>query len=116
MPSMPWQTTVTGCSSTAGYNSSQVYIPDWAVRPFNIGIGTIVNSSNVSFQVEHTWDYTGSSTFISSNATWFPNTGITTKSTNTDGNYAYPVSAIRLNVLTGSSSTGTVTVKLIQAG
>ena len=116
MPSMPWQYTVTGPSTQLGYASSGVYVPDWAVRPFNIGIGTIVNSTGVTFSVEHTWDYTGSSTFISSNATWFPNTGITTKSTNTDGNYAYPVSAIRLNVATASSSTGTVTIKLIQAG
>jgi hypothetical protein len=115
MPSMPWQTSVTGNSSTFGYGSSTIYVPDYMIRPFNIGIGTIVNSTAVVFSVEHTWDYTGSSVFISSNATWFPNTGITAKSTNTDGNYAYPVSAIRLNVTSGSS-TGTVTLKLIQAG
>lgn len=116
MPSMPWQVTVTGASTTFGLGSSLCYFPDYMVRPFNIGIGTIVNSSAVTFSVEHTWDYTGSSVFISTAATWFPNTGITAKSTNTDGNYAYPVSAIRLNVATASSSTGTVTMKLIQAG
>lgn len=115
MPSMPWRFTVTGVSSTVGYPSSGVFFPDYYVRPFNIGIGTIVNSTASTFNVEHTFDYTGSSTFISSNATWFPNTGITAKSTNTDGNYAYPVTAIRLNVTTGSA-TGTVQLVAIQAG
>lgn len=112
MPSNPYRITITGLSSTGGYG---FYAPDYAVRPFNIGIGTVVNSTTVTFSVEHTFDYTGSSTFISSNATWFPNSGITGKSTNTDGNYAYPVSAIRLNVTAGSS-TGTVTATFIQAG
>src|SRR4051812_8075441 len=115
MPTMPWRFTVTGLSTTFGFGSSMCLYPDTAIRPFNIGLGTIVNSTTVTFNVEHTFDYTGSSTFISSNATWFPNTGITAKSTNTDGNYAYPVSAIRLNVTAGSS-TGTVQLVAIQAG
>lgn len=115
MPSMPWSVTVTGCSTTFGLGSSLCYFPDYMIRPFNIGLGCIVNSTNVSYNVEHTFDYTGSSAFISSNATWFLNTGVNAKSTNQDGNYAYPVTAIRLNVLSGSSSTGTVTLKLQQA-
>jgi hypothetical protein len=115
MPSMPWSLTVTGNSTTFGLGSSLCFFPDYMIRPFNIGIGTIVNSTAVVFSVEHSFDYTGSSVFISTAATWFPNTGITAKTTNTDGNYAYPVSAIRLNV-SAASSTGTVTLKLIQAG
>lgn len=91
------------------------YIPDTAIRPFNIGIGCIVNSSAIVYTVEHSFDYTGSSTFISSNATWFPNSGITAKTTNTDGNYAYPVSAIRVQSSAGSS-VGTVKMVIIQAG
>jgi hypothetical protein len=114
MPSLPWRFTVTGLSTDFGYPSSGVLVPDIAVRPFNIGLGTIVNSSAVTFSVEHTFDNT-LTTFISSNLTWFPNTGITAKSTNTDGNYAYPVMGIRLNVTAGSS-TGTVTLVAIQAG
>ena len=114
MPSMPWRFTVTGVSSDVGYPSSGVLVPDYYVRPFNIGLGTIVNSSAVVFTVEHTFDDTRS-TFVSSALTWFPNTGITSKSTNTDGNYAYPVTGIRLNVASGSS-TGTVTLVAIQAG
>jgi len=113
MPGKPWRFTVTGISSTVGYPSSGVFVPDYYIRPFNIGIGTICNTGAATFSVEHTFDDT-STTFISSALTWFPNTGITAKSTNTDGNYAYPVTGIRLNVTAGS--TGTIQLVVIQAG
>ncbi len=85
------------------------------ITPFNIGIGCVINSSSVSYNVEHSYDFTGSSVFISSNATWFQNSTISAASSNTTGNYAFPVSAIRLNVTAGSSQ-GTVTMTAIQAG
>jgi len=110
MPSIRYSITQSGSGTTTPY------FPDTMVRPFAIGVGTVVNSSAVFFQVEHSFDYTGSSAFISSNATWFPNSGITGKSCNTDGNYAFPVSAIRLNVSSAAGSSATVTLTLIQAG
>lgn len=122
MPSNPVKLTVTGLSSgaatyAAGYPT---WMPDISVRPFNIGIGAIVNSSNVTYNVEHSFDYLGqfSSNFngwVSSAATWFPNSGITAAASNANGNYAFPVSAIRINVTAGSS-TGMVTAYLNQAG
>lgn len=115
MAGLRWTNTITGASSTFGLGSSLIYVPDIMVTPFNIGVGCVINSTSITFSVEHTFDYTGSSTFISSNATWFPNSGITAKTANTDGNYAFPVSAIRGNVTAGSS-TGTLTITLIQAG
>ena len=113
MPSNPFRITITGVSSTVGYMVP--YFPDTMVRPFNIGIGCTINSTGAVYTVEHSFDYTGSSTFISSNATWFPNSGITGKTTAQDGNYAYPVSAIRVQS-SANSSNGTVTMTLIQAG
>lgn len=110
-----WRNTVTGLSSTFGLGSSLVFFPDVMLTPFNIGVGCVVNSSNVTYNVEHTFDYTGSSTFISTAATWFQNSGISAQSTNKDGNYAFPVTAIRLNVTAGSS-TGTVTMTAVQSG
>lgn len=115
MAGLRWSQTITGQSSTFGLGSSLIYVPDIMMCPFAIGVGCVVNSTAITFTIEHTFDYTGSSTFISSNATWFPNSGITTQSTNKDGNYAFPVSAIRGNVTAGSS-TGTLTLTLIQAG
>ena len=94
----------------------------WRPSPFAIGVGCVVNSSNVTYNVEHTFDpiffpIYGSSvgTIASTTATWFQNSGVTAQSTNANGNYAFPVVAIRLNVTAGSS-TGTVTMSLIQAG
>ncbi len=111
MPSGRFSITITGISSTAGYMSP--YVPDTAVRPFNIGVGVV--STGQVYTVEHTFDYTGSSAFISSNATWFPNNALTAKSCNLDSNYAYPVSAIRIQSSAGSS-VAAVTLTLIQAG
>ena len=113
MPSKRYSITITGVSSESGYMTP--YFPDYMIRPFNIGVGCIVSSTNIVYTVEHSFDYTGSSTFISSNATWFPNSGITAKTTNQDGNYAYPVTAIRVQSSAGSSI-GTVNMVLIQAG
>jgi len=118
VPSNPAVLTVTGLSSTAGY---PMWFPDYDVRPFNIGIGTVVNSTGTqTYSVEHTFGYQGflSSDFNgwqSSLATWYANTGIVSATSNANGNYAFPVSAIRLNVISGSSQ-GSVACTLIQAG
>jgi len=111
MPTLAYRNTLTGLSTTSGY---PIWFPDTGVRPFAIGIGCVVNSTNVTYNIEHTFDYTGSSTFISTAATWFTNSGITAQTSNANGNYAFPVSSIRLNVTAGSS-TGTVAVTFIQA-
>lgn len=116
MPSAPFRVTQTGVSTTAGFTN--VFFPDYYVRPFNIGLGCVVNSTTVTYSVQHTFDYLPTiltSGFVSSNATWFNNSGITAATSNQDGNYAYPVTAIRLNV-TGGSSTGTVVMTCIQSG
>jgi hypothetical protein len=117
MPSAPALLTTTGLSSTFGF---PMWMPDTDVRPFNIGILVTVNSTAATYNVEHTMDYDGHYSsnfngFTSSGATWFQNSGINAATSNTQGNYAYPVTAIRLNV-TGGSSSGTVTAKFTQAG
>ncbi len=108
-----WSNTVTGLSSTFGLGSSLVFYPDIMVTPFSVGIGATVSSSSVSFNIEHTFDFTGSSTFISSNATWFAD--VSSAAANTSTSLTFPVTGIRLNVTAGSS-TGTVTMTAIQAG
>lgn len=44
--------------------------------------------------------------------TWFPNSGLTAQTGNANGNYAFPVRAISINITAG---TGTVNCQLIQA-
>lgn len=103
----PVRVTVTG----AGV--SRVINPDYYMDPFAIGVGCVISSgATVSYTVQHTFDDVYALTFDASTATWFPNSGITSKTANTDGNYAFPVAGIRLNV---ASSDGTVTMTLIQA-
>jgi hypothetical protein len=114
MPSNRVVLTLTGLSSSSGY---PLWVPDTAVRPFNIGFGVVFSSTATSnvINVEHSFDYSGSSAFISSNATWFQNSTASGATSNVVGNYAFPVAAIRLNSTAGSSTT-TVTATFLQAG
>lgn len=117
MPSMIFSVTQTGLSTgTNGF--TQLYAPDWMIRPFSIGIGCVANSTSLTYSVQHSYDYTGSSTFISSNATWFTNSAFSSNTGNAEGSYTAPVSAIRLYVTatTTSSGTNTVSMTAIQAG
>lgn len=102
---------VTVSDASLGAKSSAPISVDWNQNPFNIGIGCIVTGT-VSYTVEHTFDDNSSPTWNPAAATWFPNTGITTKTANQDGNYAFAVSAVRLTLLSG---TGSVTMRLLQA-
>lgn len=107
----------TGPGATPAWNTD-LYRPS----PFNIGIGVVINSTGITYNVEHTFDAVFPGTFgssislvASSAATWFVNAGISAQSSNKDGNYAFPVVGVRLNVTAGSS-TGTATMTLLQAG
>jgi hypothetical protein len=111
MPSNPSRSTVTGLSSTAGF---QTWFPDTAVRPFSVSVSAAVNSSAVSYNIEASLDYSGSSSFVSSAATWF-SSGLSAATSNALASFGFPVSALRLNVVSGSS-TGTVAATFIQAG
>ena len=83
--------------------------------PFNVGIGVALSAgASLTFTVEHTFDDVFAAGFNPATATWFSNTGITAKTASTDGNYAFPVTAVRLNVTTYASGTATMTV--IQSG
>jgi hypothetical protein len=107
-------------SSFGGY---PLWMPDLTQTPFNIGIVVECSSTATTYNIEHSQDYQGylSSDFNGWNPSstagtvWLANTGINGATGNTAGNYAFPVSAIRLNVVSGSSQTVT-TAMLIQAG
>ena len=93
--------------SQTGAGSTSAIVVNTNVTPINIGFGVIV-SGTVNYTVQHTFDdpATGFST-------WFPHPTIASQATNQDGNYAFPVTGIRLTVNSGG---GTATLKLIQAG
>jgi hypothetical protein len=102
----PITLTVTGVasSSTSPMNVN--------TSPFNVGFGVTVTGT-ITYKVQHTFDDVWSTTFNPATATWFDHPTITGLSANADGNYAFPVTAIRI---TGTAGSGTATMRLIQAG
>jgi hypothetical protein len=80
--------------------------------PFNVGFGVTV-SGTITFTVQHTFDDVWSPTFNPATATWYPHAVVANATASTDGNYAFPVTAIRI---TGTAGAGTATLRLIQAG
>jgi len=77
------------------------------ISPFNVGFGVIV-SGTVNYTVQHTFDDP-----ITGFSTWFSHPTVASQAANADGNYAFPVTGIKVLVNSGS---GTATLKLIQAG
>lgn len=93
--------------SQTGVGSSSAIVVNTNISPVNIGFGVVVTGS-ATYTVQHTFDNPGSG-FV----TWYPHPTIASKTDNQDGNYAFPVSGIRIVV---SLNTGTATLNLIQAG
>lgn len=75
--------------------------------PFNMGFGCVV-SGTITYTIQHTFDDIFDATVT---PTAFNHIMVYNLNANTDGNYAYPVSAIRINVTAG---TGTVTLTMLQ--
>jgi hypothetical protein len=81
-------------------------------QSFGIGIGCVINGGGtLTYKVQHTFDDVFDSTVT---PVWFDHSTITGKTTNADGNYAFPVRAVRLNVTAYTS--GSVTMTLLQIG
>jgi len=95
----------------AGVGSTAVVPLDIHSRPFNVGVGCILTGT-ATFTVEHTFDDPQASGFDAATANWLPNTGLTSKTASADGNYAFPVRAVRLTIASGA---GSVQMTVIQA-
>jgi hypothetical protein len=93
--------------SQTGVGSTAPIVMNLNATPFNVGFG-VVKTGTVDYTVEHTFD---DPTGTLSN--WFPHPTVAAEIADADGNYAFPVTAIRLTM---NSGTGTATLKLIQAG
>jgi len=81
----------------------------------NISVQSIPTSSNITYNIEFTTDYTGSSTFTSSLANWFVSSLASAVSSASFAVINFPVTAIRLNV-TAYSSSPTITTTVLQSG
>ena len=102
--------------TVTGVTSSSVAPMNIHTSPFNVGFGVSVSGAG-NYTVQHTFDDVFASGFNPSTATWFNHptfTGITSANPS-DGNYAFPITGIR--VIGNSGNAGiTVTMKIVQAG
>jgi hypothetical protein len=64
--------------------------------------------------VEHTFDDVYAANFDPATAVWYANSGISGATSSTSGNYAFPVTAVRVRVSVYGS--GNVTMTVVQAG
>lgn len=97
--------TVTKSQTAAGSSS---WAPmDRNLVPFNVGFGVVVTGT-VNYTVEHTFDNVFDATVT---PVAFPHPFAAAQTTNQDGNYSYPVIAIRVTV---NSGTGTAALTLVQ--
>lgn len=94
-------------ASKTGAGSTTPFVMNTNTTPFNVGFGVIVTGV-VNYTVQHTFDDPAVGF-----TTWFNHPTIAALTVTADGNYAFPVTGIRLTVNSGA---GTATLKLIQAG
>ena len=96
--------------TVSGVGSSAAIPLDIYLNPFNVGFGA-VTTGVVDYTIEHTFDNIQNPNVT---PTWFPHPTVTNESANQDGNYAFPVTAIRLT--NNAGTIGSVTLTVIQAG
>lgn len=98
-------------TATAAGALSPIILNNLNGSPFNVGLGVVLSpGATLTYTVEHTFDDVFASGFNPATATWFPNATLTAQTTSKDSNYAYPVTAVRLNVTAWTSGTATITV------
>lgn len=93
--------------SRTAAGSSSALVMNTNTNPFNVGFGVTV-SGTVNYTVQHTFDDPGVGF-----TTWFNHPTAASLTAAADGNYAFPVTGIRITVNSGS---GTATLRLVQAG
>lgn len=93
--------------SQTGVGIAQQCPMEMRANPFQVSIGVTVTGT-VTYTVEHTHDNVQDASIT---PVWFPHATLAALSANGEGNYAFPVVSIRLNVTAG---TGTAKMTLIQ--
>jgi hypothetical protein len=93
--------------SQTGVGSSDALVMNTNISPFNVGFCVVLTDS-ANYTVQHTFDDPAIGF-----TTWFSHPTIADLEANADGNYAFPVTGIKVLVNSGE---GTATLNLIQAG
>jgi hypothetical protein len=93
--------------SKTGVGSSPALVMNTNISPFNVGFGVKV-TGEVTYTVQHTFDDPAVGF-----STWYSHPTIAAETDNQDGNYAFPVTGIKVLVTAGE---GTAAMNLLQAG
>jgi len=93
--------------SRTGVGSSDALVMNTNISPFNVGFGVIATGT-VDYTVQHTFDDPAVGF-----TTWFSHPTVAAQTSDADGNYAFPVTGIKVLVNSGA---GSVTMNVIQAG
>jgi hypothetical protein len=94
-----------------GKSVSNWYLLDRNVKPFNVGFGCDVTGT-LTYSVQHTFEDLQVADISAVNV--FTHGDVAAETTDQDGNYAYPCTAMRV-IITAFTS-GTLTLRAIQAG
>lgn len=116
MPTEAIRTVVVSPASGTAISTASGWIP-MAIHdtPFNVGFGVVVSTGgDITYSVQHTFVnvLNGGSAGA---ADIFDHSDVSGKSANIDGNYAFPVRAIRIATVSASASAH-AEITVIQAG
>ena len=85
---------------------------DYFISPFNITLSVQVTGT-VNYTVQYTFDDVQASTYTPASGNWIAHPNLTTQTATLDSNLAYPATAVRIIL---NSGTGSVRFTVIQAG
>lgn len=85
---------------------------DVFISPFNTSLSVTVTGT-VSYTVQYTFDNVQASDWVAASGNWVDHPSLTTKTASLDSNLAYPATAVRIVL---NSGTGSVRFTVIQAG
>lgn len=95
-----------------GVGTSTAYPIDWRQQNFQVSLGGSV-SGTATYTVQHTFDNILDPAVGAGGATWYNHSFLAGQTGSADGNYAFPVTGIRINQTAG---TGTTSLRVVQTG
>lgn len=102
----------TSLTMSADGNSNPIPINHEAEN-FGVGFGCVVaGGSTLTYKIQHTFDNIYEKTRLGQTIDWFDHASVTGKTTSSDGNYAFPIYALRM-VVSGWAA-GSVTLTVMQ--
>lgn len=92
--------TISVANTTTGTSASNPYPVNWKSEDYGIGMGLrVTDLKGGTVDIEHTFD--DPKVGLSN---WFKHATLTGKTTSADGNYAYPITAVRMFVSGATAS------------